>query len=144
MKLFALFLLFSKCVHCQTFGEVKIMPQPSPAEQKDMRYYNWYRHPEENNIFIKNFELNLDGFIMAFSEAEKLLTENDLDFSEPSYDSSKFHPEVNSSHTFEDLHESISENKSKILRTWNVDGDYLSLLLKNDVYMLILGNKRAD
>lgn len=109
-----------------------------------MLYYNWYHHPEENNIFIKNFELSLDGFMIAFSEAEKLLSENDLEFSRPNSDSSKFHPEIDHTHTFEDLHESISENKSKIFRTWKIDGDYLSLLLRNDVYMLILGNKRSD
>ena len=81
---------------------------------------------------------------MAFSEAEKMLSENQLEFSKPLSDSSQFHPEVDQSVSFEDLHESITENKSKILRTWNVNGDYLSLLMNNDVYMLILGNKRAD
>jgi|GEM_PF-6674725 len=144
MKLVFLFLLFSSSVFCQTFGEVKIVPHPTPKDQKDMIYYKWYHHPQENNIFIKNFETSLDGFMMAFSEAEKLLTENDLDFSKPTTDSSQFHPAINDSLTFEDLHDSISENKSKILRTWNVDGDYLSLLMRNDVYMLILGNKRSD
>lgn len=144
MKSVFLFIIFSNCVYCQSFGEVKILAHPVPKEQKDMLYYNWYHHPQENNIFIKNFETNLDGLMMAFSEAEKLLTENSLEFSEPNIDSSKLHPEINQTHTFEDVHKSISENKSKILRTWKIDGDYLSLLLSNDVYMLILGNKRSD
>ena len=136
--------MFYSFANCQSFGEVQIKPHPSPKEQKDIHYYKWYHHPQENNIFIKNFEVSLKGFMMAFSEAEELLSENNLDFSDPMTDSSQFHPEIDQSISFEDLHESISENKSNILRTWNIDGDYLSLLLRNDVYMLILGNKRSD
>lgn len=144
MKMCYLFMLLSKFSFCQTFGDVKIETKPTPNEQKEMLFYNWYQHPQEDAIFIKNFELSIEGFMMAFSEAEKLLTENDLEFSQPNNDSSKFHPEIDQELTFEDLHQSISENKSKIFRTWRVDDDYLSLLLKNDVYMLILGNKRLD
>lgn len=144
MKLALLFIMFCNCAFCQTFGGVTVKIDTSPKEQSEMNYYKWYHHPQENNMFIKNFEVSLDGFMMAFSEAEKLLSENQLEFSKPLSDSSQFHPEVDQSVSFEDLHESITENKSKILRTWNVNGDYLSLLMNNDVYMLILGNKRAD
>lgn len=129
---------------CQNFGDVAIQLHISPQDQSDMHYYKWYVHPQENNIYIKNFETTLSGFMMAFSEAEKMLSENDLEFGKPATDASQFHPEIDQSPSIEELHESISENKSKILRTWSVDGDYLSLLMRNDVYMLILGEKRSD
>jgi len=144
MKFTLLFLLFSNYVFCQSFGSVEIALHPMPKDERDMDYYKWYNHPKENSIFIKSFELSLNGFMMAFSEAEKLLAENELEFSQPLIDASHFHPEIKQSHTFEDLHQSISKNESKIHRTWNVNGDYLSLLIQNDVYMLILGNKRSD
>lgn len=144
MKSLILFLLFSNSVFCQNFGDVAIQLHISPQDQRDMHYYKWYVHPQENNIYIKNFETTLSGFMMAFSEAEKMLSENDLEFGKPTTDASQFHPEIDKSPTIEELHESISENKSKILRTWSVDGDYLSLLMRNDVYMLILGEKRSD
>jgi len=144
MKIMILLLFFASPLFSQNFGDVAILLHDSPADQRDMHFYKWYVHPKENNIYVKNFETTYTGFMMAFSEAEKLLTENDLELSNPIEDASKFHPEVDNEATFEEIHESISENKSKILRTWSVDGDYLSLLLQNDVYMLILGENTLE
>jgi len=144
MKLIVFLLLFSNLAFCQNFGDVAIQLHAQPQDQRDMHYYKWYVHPDENNIYIKNFETTLSGLLQAFSEAEKMLSENDLEFSKPATDASQFHPEINQSPSLVELHVSISENKSKILRTWSIDGDYLSLLVRNDVCMLILGEKRSD
>ena len=144
MKIIVLIFLITCPALSQNFGNVAIQLHDSPIDQRDMHFYKWYVHPKENNIYVKNFETTFSGFMMAFSEAEQLLVENDLEFSKPVEDASKFHPEVNNEANFQEIHESISENKSKILRTWSVDGDYLSLLLQNDVYMLILGENTLE
>jgi CPA1 family monovalent cation:H+ antiporter len=41
----------------------------------------------------------------------------------------------------EELHSSVKDEESKIFMTWNSGKDFLTLFLKHDIYMLILGNK---
>jgi len=144
MKTLLFFILFSITMQGQNFGDTLVHINPLPKDLRDMEYYKWYSHPEENNIFIKNFQTNLHGFMLAFSETHQLLSENDLHISQPAMDSSLFHHDIKEFSNQEELHQSISENKSKIIRTWNVDSHYLSLVMRKDVYMLILGNKRGD
>lgn len=145
MKLICI-LLFFACTKCfsQTFGKASVTIYPSPIQEDEMAYYKWYTHPEEENIYIISFERNLDGLITAFTEVEKLLSENDLEFEEPITDLSSFHHSLDSSHTFEELHHSVKKEQSKIFRTWNSGKDYLTLLLKHDIYMLILGNPKTQ
>lgn len=144
MKTLLFFILFSITMQGQNFGDTLVHITPLPKDLRNMEYYKWYNHPEGNNIFIKNFQTNLHGFMLAFFETHQFLSENNLHMSKPAMDYSQFHPDIKEFSNQEELHKSISENKSKILRTWNVDSHYLSLVMRKDVYMLILGNKRGD
>ena len=140
MKLLLLFFLFSVNAMAQSFGASKIEVSTLPSDLREMEFYKWYQHPEENNIYIKNFQTSLYGFMLAFSETQKMLSENHLELSKPAMDASQFHPDIKEFASQEALHLSIADNKSKILRTWSVNGHYLSLLLRNDVYMILIGD----
>lgn len=145
MKLICLLLLFvSSKIFAQTFGKSTVQINPLPSKEQEMLFYKWYVHPEEENIFIINFETTIDGFVIAFNEVNKLLQENDLEFEEPITDLSSFDSSLNSEHSIQELHHSIKHEKSKIFRTWNAEKDYLTLMLKHDIYMLILGNKKIQ
>lgn len=145
MKLLCfLLLLFCSKSFSQTFGKTPIAIYPSPIEEKDMAYYKWYTHPEEENIYIINFERDINGFITAFKEVRRLLSENNLKFEETISDMSSFHPSLQSEHSYEELHNSVKEEKSKIFMTWNSGRDFLTLFLKHDIYMLIVGNKKTE
>ncbi|WP_447636528.1 hypothetical protein [Flavobacterium microcysteis] len=109
-----------------------------------MIYYKWYNHPEEDNIYIINFERDINGFTTAFKEVRRLLAENNLKFDETISNLSSFHPSLDSDHSYEELHSSVKEEESKIFMTWNSGKDFLTLFLKHDIYMLILGNKKAE
>ncbi len=142
MKLLLFFFLFiSYKSISQDFGVSQILVYPSPAESSEMNFYNWYQHPEEEEIYVISFERSLDGFKNAFDELHTLLYENNLQFENYFSDQSQFHNSVEKKYTFEELHSSIIYKKSKIFRTWNSGTDYLTLLLNHDVYMMILGNK---
>jgi len=140
MKFSLFFFLLPITVFSQRFGSSTIDVESLPEDLKEMEYYKWYQHPEENTIHIKNFQTSLYGFMMAFSETQKLLAENHLELSKPVMDNSQFHPSIKEFGSQQALHESIEKNQSKIMRTWSVNGHYLSLILRNDVYMLLIGN----
>lgn len=145
MKLLC-FLFFFICFKSfsQTFGKTPIVIYPSPMTEKDMSYYKWYTHPEEEDIYIINFERDINGFVTAFKEVRRLLAENNLKFEETVSNMSSFHPSLQSEHSYEELHNSVKEEKSKIFMTWNSGRDFLTLFLKHDIYMLILGNKKSE
>lgn len=140
------FLLLLICAKglSQTFGKSPISIYPAPLSEKYMMYYKWYNHPEEENIYIINFERNIDGFTTAFKEVRRLLAENNLKFEETISNLSSFHPDLDSEHSYEELHSSVKDEKSKIFMTWNSGKDFLTLFLKHDIYMLILGNKKVE
>lgn len=141
MKLICLLLfLAGSKTFAQTFGKSAVQINPLPVNEQEMLFYKWYVHPKEENIFIINFETTIDGFVIAFNEVNKLLKENDLEFEKPISDQSSFDSSLNSEHSMEELHHSVKQGRSKIFRTWNTEKDYLTLMLKHDIYMLILGN----
>ena len=128
----------------QKFGSVKVAVHQSPKFQHQMEYYKWYSHYVEKNIYIISFERSLSGFQKAFDELEYMLDKNNIDFNNFHSDESKFHHEIQSGGSFEDLHISIANDKSRVFRTWNSQTDYLSLMLEDDVYMLILGSHHKE
>lgn len=145
MKLICfLLLLFCSRGFSQTFGKSPIVIYPSPLSEKDMSYYRWYNHPEEENIYIINFERDTNGLITAFKEVRRLLSENNLKFEETFSNLSSFHSTLNDDHSYEELHNSVKEEKSKVFMTWNSGKDFLTLFLKHDIYILILGNKKTE
>jgi hypothetical protein len=144
MRLICLLLLLCSKTFAQTFGKSAVQVNPLPPNEQEMLFYKWYVHPKEENIFIINFETTIDGFMIAFNEVNKLLEENNLEFKKPISDMSSFDSSFNSEHSVEELHHSIKKERSKIFRTWNAEKDYLTLMLKHDVYMLILGNKKIQ
>jgi len=144
MRAILLFIFFSAKMAGQSFGDTLVHVSPLPKDLQDMEYYKWYKHPEENNIYIKNFHTDLNGFRLVFHETQQLLSDNNLKLNNPIADSSLFHPDVKEFSCQEELHQSILANQSKILRTWNIDSHYLSLLMRKDTFMLILGNKNTD
>jgi hypothetical protein len=139
--LFFFFLLASSKCFCQDFGVSQVLVYPTPEKTSDMIFYNWYEHPEEKDIYIMSFERSLAGFKNAFDELSALLLENNLQFNSYFSDQSKFHHSIEKKYTFEELHSSVVDKKSKVFRTWNAGNDYLTLLLNHDVYMMILGDK---
>lgn len=144
MKLIFILLFVCQYAFGQKFGKVKVNIQQSPEFQHQMEYYKWYNHHQENNIYIISFETSLAGFHRAFSELEYMLDKNNIDFNSFHSDESKFHYEIKSGGSFEALHNSIVNDQSRVFRTWNSQTDYLSLLLEDDVYMLILGSNNKE
>ena len=146
MKLFLIFffLILTSKIRSQNFGTSQVLIYPSPIQSSDMQYYNWYKHPEEKNIYIISFEKSSVGFSKAFEELQVLLIENNLDFSDYMSDHSEFHSSIKKKSTFEELHDSVIAQKSKIFRTWKAGSDYLTLLLNFDTYLMILGTKNSQ
>lgn len=138
------FLCFTSRLLSQNFGASQVLIYPSPVESSDMQYYNWYEHPDEENIYIISFEKSIAGFNKAFDELNILLLENNLDFGNYMSDQSQFHNSIQKKYTFEELHDSVMAKKSKIFRTWKAGSDYLTLLLNFDTYLMILGTKNSQ
>jgi hypothetical protein len=137
MKKIILLLFVCSLGYAQEFGNYKV---DNTKEMPDKGVLNnqWYKFKNDNNFYIKYFNMTPVGIKTAIEEVKYILSENNLDFKDAK-DNSFYSAIVKDIYDYEMLNISIASESSEVSKSWYLNRvNTLLLSLKKGEYQIMI------